>query len=81
MKPQSRLGSLVEATVNVLIGGTINFAANYTILPLLGFTTLTLTSNLLITAIFTIISVVRSYTLRRWFNGRLQALIARHFPA
>lgn len=75
------MGSLVEALVNVLIGGGVNFVANLTILPLLGFSTLTLATNLLITAVFTVISVVRSYTLRRWFNGRLHAAVTRWFPA
>ena len=77
---QSRMGSLMEALVNVLIGGGINFLANWLILPLIGFSTLTLSTNLLITAIFTVISVVRSYTLRRWFNGHLHQFINRVFP-
>lgn len=81
MSSQSRMGSLFESFINVLIGGAINFVANFTILPVLGFTSLTLKSNLLITVVFTAISVVRSYTLRRWFNGRLHAAVSRWFPA
>jgi len=77
---QSRMGSLVESIVNVIIGGAINFIANWTILPLIGFTTLSLSSNLLITLVFTAISVIRSYTLRRWFNGRFQTFLNKALP-
>lgn len=31
---QTRLGSLIEACINVLIGFGVNFAANFAILPL-----------------------------------------------
>lgn len=65
---QSRKGSLIEALINVLIGYGVSFAANMTVLPLFGFN-VTLTQNLLIGLIFTVISVVRSYVVRRYFNG------------
>ena len=78
---QSRLGSLVESLVNVVIGFGVNFMANLTILPLLGFSTLTWQTNLLIGGIFTAISVVRSYVIRRWFDGPIRGLIQRAFPA
>ncbi len=73
---QSRRGSLAEAIINVLIGYWINFAANMTILPLFGFH-ITLQDNLLIGAIFTVISVVRSYAVRRWCNGWIVRTAAR----
>lgn len=78
---QSRMGSLMESLVNVVVGFGVNFMANLTILPLLGFGTLTWQTNLLIGLIFTSISVVRSYALRRWFDGPLRSAINRHFPA
>lgn len=81
MSDQSRMGSFIEAMVNVVIGGSINFVANWLILPLLGFHTLSVASNCLITVIFTAISVVRSYILRRTFNGWLHATVTRYFPA
>lgn len=64
---QTRMGSLVEAFINVLIGFWINFAANLLILPLFGFH-ITLHDNLIIGLIYTAISVARSYAVRRWFN-------------
>ena len=69
---QSRLGSFIEAWVNVLIGFGINFIANMAILPAFGFTSLTLMLNLYIGLIYTVISVARSYVIRRWFNRRLR---------
>lgn len=64
---QTRLGSFIEAWINVLIGFGINFLANLLILPLFGFH-ITLMDNLYIGILYTIISVVRSYAIRRWFN-------------
>jgi len=73
---QTKLGSLYEAVFNVLIGFAINFVANLYVLPLFGFN-VTLTQNLAIGAIFTVISVARSYLIRRYFNARLHALAER----
>ena len=69
---QTKLGSLIEACINVLIGFTINFIANMLILPLIGFH-ITASQNLFIGVLYTIISVARSYVVRRWFNARLHA--------
>lgn len=69
---QTRLGSFIEAWVNVLIGFGINFTANLVILPLFGFESLTLLNNFYIGLIYTLISVARSYLIRRWFNGKLR---------
>lgn len=67
---QTRIGSLIEACINVLIGFGINFCANMLILPLIGFH-ITTSQNLFIGVLYTIISVARSYVIRRWFNARL----------
>lgn len=69
---QTRLGSLIEAVMNVLIGFWINFFANLLILPLIGFN-ITVADNFFIGFLYTLISVARSYVVRRWFNARLQA--------
>lgn len=74
---QTKLGSFIEACMNVAIGFGINFTANMLILPLFGFKTLTLETNLLIGMAYTVISVVRSYVIRRWFNARLHAMAMR----
>lgn len=66
---QTRLGSIVEAWANIAVGFSINFAANMLILPLFGFKSLTLGKNFEIGLLYTLISLARSYILRRWFNG------------
>jgi len=70
---QTRLGSLIEAIINVIIGFGINFTANMMIFPLFGFH-ITPGANLALGLIYTVISVVRSYAVRRWFNARLHRL-------
>ena len=69
---QTRMGSLIEACMNVLIGFVINMVANFVILPMVGFH-ITLGQNLFIGLLYTVISVARSYAIRRWFNARLHA--------
>ena len=73
---QTRLGSFIEAWINVAIGFSINFVANLLILPLVGFH-ISVGQNLFIGVLYTIISVARSYVIRRWFNARLHAAAQR----
>ncbi|WP_396190023.1 hypothetical protein [Flavobacterium sp.] len=65
---QSKVGSFVEAWANIAVGFGINYAANLTVLPLFGLA-VTPGAAFWIGVIFTGISLVRSYVLRRWFNG------------
>lgn len=67
---QSRRGSLIEVGLNIAIGFWINFFANLVILPLFGFH-VTVTDNLLIGVLYTLVSVIRSYVIRRWFDKRI----------
>ncbi len=69
---QSKVGSFIEATINILIGYGISVVSQIVIFPYYG-VNLSLTSNLWISAWFTAISLVRSYFVRRWFNARLKA--------
>lgn len=73
---QSRLESLVEVSINIAIGFGINWTANMYILPLYGFA-ITGGQAFSIGLVFTAISVVRGYVIRRWFNARIRALSAR----
>ncbi len=66
---QTRLGSFIEACCNIAIGFSINFTANLLILPRFGFHSLTAGKAFDIGLVFTVISLCRSYILRRWFNG------------
>ena len=73
---QTRLGSLIEACINVAIGFAINFVANLLILPLIGFH-ISVSQNLFIGVLYTVISVGRSYCVRRWFNNRIHLAAQR----
>jgi len=66
---QTKLGSIAEAWANIAVGFGVNFTANMLILPLFGFHSLTLKNNFIIGMLYTVISLARSYILRRWFNG------------
>lgn len=68
---QSRLGSLIEAAINIAIGYFVALASQLIIFPLVGIH-IPLSTNFAIGFWFTLISLVRSYVIRRWFNTRLQ---------
>jgi hypothetical protein len=65
---QTKLGSFVEAWANIAVGFTINYCANLLIFPLFGMH-ISPGANFLMGLIYTGISLVRSYIIRRWFNG------------
>ena len=64
---QSRTMSLVEATTNVVVGYLLALATQFAVFPWLGLT-VSMTDNLLISGVFTGVSIVRSYILRRLFE-------------
>ena len=66
---QSRFMSLVESLTNVAVGYGIAVLTQVTVLPLFGLHA-SLTQNLLMGVIFTIVSIARSYVLRRMFEKR-----------
>jgi hypothetical protein len=74
---QTRLGSLTEAAVNVVIGLAISMGANAVVFPLFGFRP-QWRQNAMISVIYTGISLVRSYALRRWFNHWLHRKLSIH---
>lgn len=69
---QSRLESLIESVINIVIGYNVALLSQWLIFPMFDIH-VSLTDNLLIGAWFTAISLVRSYVIRRWFNARLKA--------
>ncbi len=64
---QTRLQSLAESIINVAIGYAVALAGQLAVFPLFGIA-IDLASNLAIGAIFTGISIARSYAVRRLFN-------------
>ena len=67
---QSMRDSMVETWTNIAIGFGINYAANMLVLPLAGLP-VSAGGAFLIGVIFTAISVVRSFAIRRWFNSKV----------
>ena len=68
---QSRLMSLIEAMTNVAIGMVVSFFGQIVVshwynLPL------NVAQNMQIVLFFTVLSVARSYVLRRVFNRRIK---------
>lgn len=64
---QTRLGSLTETFTNVFVGLIISLVLNATIFPWFGWV-ITMQQNLSIAAIYTVVSIIRSYFMRRLFN-------------
>jgi len=66
---QSRLMSLVEAIANVAVGFGVAVATQIAAFPLFGLA-VSLGDNLAIGCIFTVMSLIRGYLLRRLFERR-----------
>ena len=65
---QSRAMSLVEAIANVAVGYGVAVVTQILIFPVFGLHT-TLAQNLKMGAVFTVVSIARSYVLRRLFEA------------
>ena len=64
-KKQSFIESLTSTTIGIIIGIVLNLI----ILPVFGYP-VSLSDSLWISVIFTVISIIRSYIIRRWFNSK-----------
>ncbi|MEQ9636561.1 MAG: hypothetical protein RLW68_10835 [Devosia marina] len=65
---QSRTMSLVESLANVVVGYGVAVVTQILIFPKFGLHT-TLSQNLQMGAVFTIVSIARSFALRRMFEA------------
>ncbi len=68
MRPQSRKMSLLEAVTNVVVGYGVAVMAQVLVFPTFGIHA-SLSDNLLMGCLFTIVSLIRSYSLRRLFES------------
>ena len=66
---QSKKQSLTETLTSVFVGWLIGVILNMLVLPLFDYD-VNLTDGVLISIIFTAVSVVRSYVVRRFFNSK-----------
>ena len=67
---QTKYQSLIESLTNILIGYLTALLSQVLIFPLFDIY-VSLQDNLLIGLYFTIISLIRSYLVRRYFNKRI----------
>lgn len=68
---QTKLTSLIESLSNVAIGFGVALVSQLVIFPIYDIY-LTLDDNLAIGAWFTLVSIIRGYVVRRWFNKLTQ---------
>lgn len=73
---QTRLESLLEVCVNVAIGWVVALITQLIVFPLYGIH-VTVGEQLGISVVFTVVSIIRSYVIRRWFNAGIHKLIAQ----
>ena len=66
---QSKLQSLIESLINILIGYFTALLSQVLIFPIFDIY-VSFQDNLLIGLYFTIISLIRSYLVRRYFNNK-----------
>jgi hypothetical protein len=60
--------SIIEAWSNILIGFTVNWVMNFLLLPLVG-AHFTAGENFALGWIYTAVSIVRQFAIRRWHNA------------
>ena len=66
---QTKRQSMIETLTSVFVGWIIGVILNMLILPIFDYD-VSLTDGVLISIIFTAVSVIRSYVIRRWFNTK-----------
>ena len=66
---QSKRESVIETLTSVFVGWLIGVILNLTVLPLFDYN-ITVVDSLLVSLIFTVISVIRGYVIRRFFNSK-----------
>ena len=66
---QTKRQSLIETLTSVFVGWLIGVILNLTVLPLFYYN-ITVVDSLWVSLIFTAVSVIRSYVIRRFFNSK-----------
>lgn len=66
---QTKYQSFIESITNTVIGFLISLAATFVIFPIVNIQS-NPSKNVAITVFFTVISILRSYIIRRYFNKK-----------
>jgi len=69
---QLKRHSLLESCTNLVVGYSVNMVANFAIFPIFDWH-ITIKQNLIIGVFYTVISLIRSYCLRRVFTHLTEA--------
>ncbi len=64
---QTKKESLIESVTNTIVGGIISATTTHYLAPILGFT-ISITENIHLVIILTLVSSARTYTVRRLFS-------------
>ena len=67
MKKQTKKQSVIESSIQTIIGLGTSIIIQVILYPLMGIP-VTFSQNLIITAVFFFVSIVRGYLVRRFFN-------------
>jgi hypothetical protein len=67
---QTKLSSFIESLMNIFIGYGVALISQILVFPMFDIH-VSLSTNLYIGAWFTVISLIRSYVIRRWFNAKI----------
>ena len=66
---QTKKQSLIETLTSVFVGWLIGVILNMLVLPLFDYN-ITVVDSLFVSLIFTVVSVIRGYVIRRFFNSK-----------
>lgn len=66
---QSKKESFIETLTSVFVGWLIGVILNMLVLPLFNYN-ITVIDSLWVSLIFTVVSVIRGYVIRRFFNSK-----------
>jgi hypothetical protein len=68
---QSRRHSIIESITQTVIGLLTSFIIQVILYPLMGIP-VTFKQNIIITAVFFVVSIIRGYVVRRIFNNKIK---------
>lgn len=73
---QTKRQAMIEVWINIVIGFSLNAGMNLLLLPLVG-AHITGGQNFWLGVVYTAVSLVRSYVIRRYFDARIHLFAAR----
>jgi hypothetical protein len=73
---QTKLESLTEVIINVIIGWIIGLLTQLLVFPIFDIH-ISFGDQFWISVVFTVVSIVRSYAIRRWFNAGIHKVVVK----